>query len=159
MKVIFLDIDGVLNTSGHISWRFKQPKERRTSSDDWCPIACSNLNAIGEVVPGEVGIVLSSTWRLGRNIIDLRQLLTKNNIKLPFYGVTPALGFDPHKEKPIRGMEIKQWLDRPLRVDRYVIIDDDTDMLPEQLDNFVHCNHVTGLADHKKVTQTIKILS
>ncbi len=84
MKVIFLDIDGVLNTSGHIEWRFKQ--KRRRTQEYWCPIACSNLNAIGEVADGEVGIVISSTWRLGRTAKQLRELLYYNNIKLPFYG-------------------------------------------------------------------------
>lgn len=160
MKIIFLDIDGVVNTIDHISLRFKRPAEHRGTHEEWCPIACSYINAVGEVVPGEVGIVVSSSWRVGRTNKEMRSLLRRNNITLPYYGATEFLGWNPRRERPIRGQEIKKFTD--LLADTlagYVILDDDQDMLPEQEPHFVRCDTKAGFSDTKKVNQAIKILS
>ena len=66
--------------------------------------------------------------------------------KLPgeIIGVTPDLwaevdGEDFY-EKLQRGHEIQSVLDRMPEIERYVILDDDNDMLPSQQGNFVYCS-------------------
>ena len=53
----------------------------------------------------------------------------------------------------IRGDEIQEWLDEHPEVEKYAIIDDDDDMLPEQEENFFQTDFQTGLTDEiaKKV--------
>lgn len=75
-------------------------------------------------------VVLSSTWRLFE---PSREEVRKQ--VCDFIDVTPRLFsgvYAPHE----RGHEIKDWLDRHPEVTRYAILDDNSDMLPEQLPNF-----------------------
>jgi hypothetical protein len=43
-----------------------------------------------------------------------------------------------------RGHEIQAWL-RENPVSSFIILDDDTDFLPEQMERFVRCNNQVGL--------------
>lgn len=73
------------------------------------------------------------------------------NLPGEIIGITPEL---PEK----RGKEIAAWLSKyPNPVERYVIIDDDTDMLEDQMANFVKTDPMFGLTvdDCNKI---IKIL-
>lgn len=45
----------------------------------------------------------------------------------------------------VRGDEIAEWLSRHPEVTKYAIIDDDSDMLPEQMPHFVHTQAVDGI--------------
>ena len=58
----------------------------------------------------------------------------------------------------MRGEEIKTWLEHHPEVENYVIIDDDSDMLPEQLDNFVHTSNMHGFlyGDMLKATNILR---
>lgn len=50
---------------------------------------------------------------------------------------------------PWRGSEIQEWLNRHPEVENYVIIDDHSDMLQSQMDNFVQTESHLGLTkDH-----------
>ena len=51
----------------------------------------------------------------------------------------------PHLPGEIRGKEIDEWLKRHANVDRYAIIDDDSDMLPWQGRHFFQTNYAEGL--------------
>ena len=79
--------------------------------------------------------------------------------KYDFYGVTPRLW---HKEFGTqRGEEIQMWMDKELEkneIESYVILDDDRDMLPEQMDNFILINGQYGLSDID-VFKAIEILN
>jgi hypothetical protein len=46
----------------------------------------------------------------------------------------------------MRGEEIKDWLQKNQEVQEYAILDDDSDMLPEQMDKFYHCDGYFGLS-------------
>jgi hypothetical protein len=54
-----------------------------------------------------------------------------------------------------RGDEIKAWLSEHPEVDKYAILDDDSDMLDEQLPNFFKTTFQDGLTDDiaEKVTE------
>ena len=125
MKVIFLDIDGVLNTEvsaimyGNL-WAGK--KDVASMLDH------HGVRLIKFLISKDVKIVLSSSWRLGQD---------KETS-------TATLGFEIFDQTAVhsnkgnaRGYEIQDWLDKHDDITHYCILDDDSDMLPEQMDNFV----------------------
>lgn len=136
MKVIFLDIDGVLNAQQESIC-----KNVRGTMD------YEGLNRIGIGLLRELceltgaKIVVSSTWRA-------------DGI-LPITGAFEALGWrglifsktiidvTPHLPG-VRGLEIQEWLESNPSCDSYVIIDDDSDMLDSQKDHFVKTDNVIG---------------
>lgn len=134
MKVIFLDIDGVLNTRRGWSNR---PKGWRYGLDRELYGKVVEIFEDFLVENPDVKIVLSSTWRRMPNWksrLKKESLIIYNRI----IDVTPILDKD-------RGLEIKDWMDRHPEVTKYAIIDDDSDMLDEQLPFFVHTTFKLGL--------------
>ena len=108
MKVIFLDVDGVLNSSQD---GFNIKLETR-----------KHLVLLKQLVD-ETGaeIVLSSSWR----IYDKTRVFIKK--KLEEYGIA-LIGFTPDTGES-KGKEIKKWLDEtPYSIESFVILDDDADM-------------------------------
>lgn len=126
-KVLFLDIDGVLNSGKYIKrldGRFDDPVNQID------PDAVVRLNAITDLTGCK--IVVSSTWRLaflGQMAEPLRSLQGC----LRMYNITgDVIGMTPNKANAVRnrrGKEIQAWLDDHYNeVEKFVIIDDDSDM-------------------------------
>ena len=130
-KIIFLDIDGVLNVMSREFDEFGQL---------FNPIFVNNLAYIIEKTNAK--LVISSTWRYsGREF--MMNMWRHRNLPGDVIDVTPDLGFNDYI---VRGDEIKAWLDKNIdMVETYCIIDDDEDMLPEQMNNFVK---TSGNSDH-----------
>lgn len=175
MKVLFLDIDGVLNSENWFAYRIycvknnmvnilmnfvdtddRNIKHKLTMLDDR---AIANLNRIIE----ETGckVVLSSSWRspIESENIFTQDLLKLKGFKYEFYDVTPRLWFSDFSIR--RGEEIKFWLDKESEkheIESFVILDDDSDMLPEQMNNFIHIDGQVGLTDRDVLT-AIEILN
>jgi hypothetical protein len=104
-RVIFLDIDGVL-----------APIRRWDRYGDLDP-AC--IRVLNEIVAGAgADVVLSSTWRHGRTVAELQEMLGAEGFIGRVIDKTPAgaPGTD-------RGDEIAAWLAEHT-VDGYVILDD-----------------------------------
>ena len=122
MKVIFLDIDGVLNTY--------YTKEETTVGSIF--VEDKKVAILKEIIDRTGAIVvLSSSWRIGwehlelgvkngiaQDFIELCDKLLEFGIKL--YDKTVV--FDKYMRR--RGDEIKGWLDAHDDVEGYVIIDD-----------------------------------
>lgn len=131
MKLIFLDIDGVLNDE-------KSIQARSAGADGWKPEAVDQLKRVIEETGAK--IVISSTWKLGiklaaEGVDDSRTELKKGFkfFNLPAWiGVTPTRFSNDH-----RGVEIKWYLEKYPEITKYVIVDDRTDMLDEQEPFFV----------------------
>jgi hypothetical protein len=123
MKLLFLDIDGVLNC--------------KTTTERWNGLIGVDRRLAAlflEWLSGkDVGIVLSSTWRL---YDDTKAQLSA--VGLSWIGQTPKL-------RAVRGHEIAQFLNETPGVEAYAILDDCSDMLPEQLPFLVQTRHVHGL--------------
>ena len=109
MKVIFLDIDGVLNSDEYID-RAKNTQgiERHIDIEKVKLLK----KAINET---DAKTVLTSSWRNSKDIGPLRELLAKYEI---YFDVTPFINWE-------RGLEIKQWLLEHNRVEDYIILDDE----------------------------------
>lgn len=138
MKVIFLDIDGVLN-SHRTCMAFKgfpAPSDNpKRGWDKLDPIAIKLLQRVCE--RSNAVCVLSSTWRLG---VD-RKWLDKLQ---KYLGVSIIDKTREAYDK--RGYQIKDWLDSHPEVTHYAILDDDSDMLEDQMGNFVKTTHEDGLS-------------
>lgn len=181
MKVIFLDIDGVMNSQlfyqrrykrrwrkpityyylikskikyilngfkhkavslanykppknhNTFEYKFKRVKEETDSLKwEWLVELCENTGA---------KICISSVW--------------KNHYKKSEdWGKTlDMLGFPKdtyvgrtQDRRTLRGTEIKEWMENQTElIENYVIIDDDSDMLPEQMEHFFNTDGYCGL--------------
>lgn len=125
MKVIFLDIDGVLNVycqgTDEYGCLFHKHFE-------------DNLKWIIEETKAK--IVISSSWRLS-GLIAMQETWLHRKLAGEIIDITPNLTYgEGLNTSTPRGKEIEMWL-KNNAVSNYVIIDDDSDMLPEQKNNFV----------------------
>ena len=186
MKIIFLDIDGVLN---HEIWYKKRMEIKQgTDAKDWSdqypfyefdPVSVNFLNLIVEKTGAKV--VVSSTWRHGRRVEDLQNILKSVGFNGEVIDTTPSLnariGKDPAGYTVPRGCEIDWWLKNKgdfqrinwskerqqeyidkSKVKNYVILDDDSDMLYSQREHFVQTSFKDGLSE-KKAIKAIEILN
>lgn len=97
-----------------------------------------------------VKVAVSSTWRSDSNLQEVFNLV---GIKEPIHDITPYM------RSRHRGSEIQEWLDKQTEPYRYVIFDDDTDMLDSQLPYFIQSDWLKwGLSD-EDVEQAIHILN
>lgn len=155
MKVIFLDIDGVLVTSKSLAAAAAQapgrPGWHRDAGD---PACVAELNRILREVP-TVGIVLSSVWR---HMPDWHEVIVGRwGVGNVFLGTTPwgrvdetlPAGTqwrpkDAHDTAP-RGVGIRTWLAGRSDVEAFVILDDDNDMDGLEEQYLVQANFESGL--------------
>lgn len=138
MKIIFLDVDGVLNsTRTAIAFGGFPMELHHKEAFDW--VAIKLLQRLCDSSGAQV--VLSSTWRLYFSVKEMADLLG-----LPIIDKTPMLSSP-------RGVEINDWLIRHPEVKHYAIVDDDSDMMPQQQTNFVQTNPEEGLswANYRKI--------
>lgn len=132
MRVVFLDIDGVLNSARSCIAFGGFDSLRTNTSAKLDPIALKLMRMLVEETDAKV--VISSSWRI----------LAKSVSDFDFLQM-PVIGMTPYDRRGYRGDEIKQWLDKN-PTERYVIIDDDSDMLESQMDNFVKCDFKYGFS-------------
>jgi len=184
MKVIFLDIDGVLNSNDWYVYRRDNVAMDSVNSQypfyEFDPRAIVRLNRIIEKT--EAKIVVSSSWRSGETIESLQKLLNSVGVIGEVIGLTPHLwsnkpyeGMDGYRMP--RGCEIDWWLDNhgdfqrinwskeeqikyvgEAKVKNYIILDDDSDMLYGQREHFIKTPHMTGLTD-ELANKAIEILN
>ena len=152
-KIMFLDIDGVLNTK----WWYTQ-MERNSPRDQYGyafdPKAVANLKRIVEETGA--GIVISSSWK-SFGFSELEEMWTDRGLPGKLIGVTPnsvsdelllEADIDSIELFHIRGEEIKEWLTKHGKhVSSYAIIDDMDNMLPEQQSHFVQTNPEVGITE------------
>ncbi len=158
MKIIFLDIDGVLNCedaylSGeckHREWVWEDG--RKDHHQGFCSWSKNLLNKL--IDETEAKIVISSTWRMG-GIDFMRKVWELEGMSGEIIGITPSLRIQGISVP--RGIEIKYFLEEDLNfshinwseehqresmkrsgVENYIIIDDDSDMLYNQRNHFIH---------------------
>lgn len=129
MKVLFLDVDGVLNTF----------RDYETIGDDvmFYRINRRCLDRLKNIIK-ETGckLVLSSSWRVMK---DGRETLEKIG-ELEFIGETD-------EDSGPRGFQIKRWLDKHPEVENYCIVDDDGDMMQNQLPHFIQTDPEYGITE------------
>lgn len=147
MKVIFLDVDGVLNSE-----QFVQTSSTGLPFGDnqIDPEAVERLNQIIERTGAKV--VISSSWRHVWSRGEIVRMLGKRGFRHPdaVVSITPSLLSQ-------RGDEVADWLGNQGErgridpefggVESYVILDDSSDFNPDQREHFVQTDADIGLTD------------
>ena len=94
MKVVLLDIDGVLNHSG---CPLDCPCREKAAKDaDFYPSLVERLNRITDATGAQ--IVIASTWRVRKTVEELQAILVEGGVTAPVYDKCPWLWddtFDP----------------------------------------------------------------
>ena len=186
IKVVFLDVDGVLNTEMFRREQCdKHPKGRLYAYEaqyNFDPIVMLNLQSL--VREFDAYIVISSTWRLcdvrdnfeswrhgdfqstDRDWNQLIRNLEEWGIRDRVIGCTPSLGMTEesirrwgHRSQP-RGEEIKYWLrkHKDLDIESFVILDDGVDMEELRDTHLAWCGDIDGF-NHKAWEKARQILS
>ena len=150
MKVIFLDIDGVLN---HYYWYRKRKDKSNVSYplSEFDPKSVSYLNNITDTTGAK--IIVSSSWRFYKDIINM---LRAAGVTGEIIGCTPDLSNT--YGSLCRGKEIDAVLNKHTDIERYIIIDDDTDMDEHQLPYFIKTNANGSGLNKTVMNKSIKIL-
>lgn len=159
MKIIFLDIDGVLNCENayksgechYVTWKWENGKE-----DNHQSFFSKSKILLNQLIK-ETGakIVISSTWRHS-GIDFMKKVWELEEMEGEIIGITPDFRNNSKISIP-RGVEIDHFLKWNLNfehinwdetiqlkymeksgVENYIIIDDDGDMLYQQRNHFVH---------------------
>lgn len=186
MKVIFLDIDGVLNSELWYKNRYDKiidsEIQYKYPTYEFDPHCIYQLNRI--ILETEAKVVVSSTWRIGKRVIDLQNLLESVGFVGEIIDTTPsffARGIDNDENKISytvpRGCEIDWWLNNVGKFRRinwsklkqlelleksaiknYIILDDDSDMLYKQREHFIQTNEYDGLTE-KIADRCIEVLN
>lgn len=153
MKIVFLDIDGVLNSDrstlgAQARHRGANPTLSQYVKHDIDPVAVDLVNYLCQIT--EAWIVVSSSHRLDfyeDGEFDMKSLKKY----MSDLGISPRYIMDciPYMPSHLRGEEIDTWLTSnrfDTEIDSYVILDDSSDMLPDQDLNFVHTDPKIGFS-------------
>ena len=147
MKVVFLDIDGVLINKASLL-----KMESVYVPDEKCVQRLNDL-----IKKTDANIVVSSCWRIGRTLAELRELLAGWGVE----GIILDKTSDPISSREgERGLEIQRWLEKRNErrgdVESFVIIDDNKHM-PTLLEFLVQTKFESGLT-RPNMEQAVQIL-
>lgn len=146
-KIIFLDVDGVLNSD----------KTKARTPNGYIGISSEKVDMLKKIVKDTgASIILSSSWRLMEPIdLDYKYLIHQLEYKgLHIQAKTELL-------KNHRGKEIKKYLDEHKEIEAFVILDDEFIQEFEECNlskHLVHTDFTNGLTKDG-VEKAIKILN
>jgi hypothetical protein len=180
-KIIFLDIDGVMNSDQYNRWKYRHHmKYKGYGSID--PRECHRMANF--CTQYNIKLVISSSWRNGNSWKDTYDEFLREGIEeLPYrhhgmkYLAPYIIGTTPYSKSRHRGTEIQYFIDimndhvnnigeykdywkihkEPFIIENYCIVDDDNDMLESQMNNFVQTDFLVGLT-RKKYKEILNIL-
>ena len=145
-SVIFLDIDGVLNSKIYYKYLYN-PDNGSSRLDPYCVVLVRRL-----IEEFSLKVVITSTWRNGAE--------SRMNKELKEHGLIELLhedGFTPIVKPPNRGKEIDLWLQNHPEVKSYIILDDNENLLEYQQKRFVKTNTHYGMV-HERYNHARNIL-
>lgn len=142
MNIIFLDFDGVLNSTRSAVATINLKRRQKFDDHQWAildPIAIGLVNKLCEEALAYV--IVSSTWRLFTPMEEFNKRFTK----MGFIYIN-CIDRTPDSQDGHRGRQIDSWMkQQTFLISNYVILDDDSDMLESQKDHFIHVPHANGL--------------
>ena len=170
MKIIFLDVDGVLNSKLWFEKLYQSKKiekgVKKKLIDRIDPNAIQLLNILISNTGAKV--VISSSVRKFHTTEKIQYNLNLKGFIGEIIGATPILKFTGLKNYNYsvpRGNEIKAWLEinkgilgDKISKTKYVILDDDNDMLLWQRENYIWVDPFCGLTPNI-IERAIRILS
>ena len=168
MKVLFLDIDGVINSDAYVKRYHDEHLREKGYNILVDPEAVELVRQLCE--KEHVKIILSSSWRsfdLEHTLTYLREYPSLKPLLKYIIGITPG------SLTRYRGKEIQDFLDnyklcaknglikekyKREKIDKYAIVDDDSDMFENQKPFFVQTDWFIGITkeDIEKLTNILK---
>ncbi|MDX1285926.1 MAG: HAD domain-containing protein [Draconibacterium sp.] len=153
MKIIFLDIDGVLNHEQFYINRQEQIFAGKWSiTRPFSEIDPKCVNLLSEFCrKNDIKVVISSTWRASRDAEAFNEMFSNEFFEQPAFEV---ISTTPHLPRwSVRGNEIRQWIEENENIIGckyydyydYCILDDDGDMLLWQKENFLKVDRFVGI--------------
>ena len=172
-SVIFLDIDGVMNSDQYNRYKYKHHIKKCGSID---PRECYRMARFCEKY--NIKLIISSSWRNGNSWeATYKEFMNEGFEDLPYrhHGMKILapyiIGVTPYCESRNRGEEIQAFFDiidgkypeykkvmkEDFEISSYCIVDDDNDMLESQMNNFVQTNPLIGLTrkNYKDILQIL----
>lgn len=149
MNIVFLDIDGVLNTDNYYDSLVLENEICGTKNivrDDYGhffdPTSVRWLKLILE--KNHAKIVITSSWRF-MGLDMMRNMWKERNLPGEIYGITEVM-LNCYKDGiPTRGHEIRDFIHSHPEIDNYVILDDSYDFLNNQKEHVVIVDTKYGL--------------
>jgi hypothetical protein len=118
LRIVFLDIDGVLNSERYVRSRTSVPRGELWTVEDIDPEAVRALNHVVERTGAK--FVLSSSWRHHHTLDEVAALLRERGFSGELIDVTPRLYGET------RGAEIRTWLRvQSTPPSAFAVLDDD----------------------------------
>lgn len=165
-KLIFLDVDGVLNHELYYTEKDQQQRadEIGYPQSEFDPKTIELINSVVKQTGAKV--VISSCWRNNRTVEEINELFKSVGLNEDIAGKTPNLAvYDLATKQRTnistpRGCEIAEYIHINygyFNDVKYVILDDDSDMLLHQQKNFIWIDSYAGLTE-EHVQQILKIL-
>lgn len=146
-SVVFLDVDGVLNSSPYLAGLTERHGTYDGNEERMLdPAAVERVNQIVERTGAAV--VISSSWRQVHRMPDLRMFLRKRGLRgHVVIGVTPTARTGSGScLGALRGSEIQEWLDAHRHVTSFAILDDSADM-GHLVHKLIQTSYGSGLLD------------
>jgi len=155
MKIIFLDIDGVLSLNSD----YGKANDNKWGSYRFDQKAVAVLNFILQQTNAE--IVLSSDWRTHYTLQEMREIFAHNFVlRGPIGFTTRSKNYNGDNLENGRAEEIKAWIElHAWKDDTKWVAVDDLNMLDQLYPNFVWCpNSNEGIKQTGVKDKIIKIL-
>jgi len=175
MKVLFLDIDGVLNPENGLkklskNWTDLSVFGGKDPGKTFCPESVEALRKIINATGAK--IVISSTWR-SEGLEGMKKLWKEKGLPGEVIDITPY-----HKDR-VRGVEVDNWLHSKgcyypksywsapawtesrdnCEIEGFCIVDDDWDFFIPQEPHYVNVEAYYGLAQEGKCQEVINKLN
>ncbi len=161
MKVIFLDVDGVLNSSVFLEVNKPEYRgSRQVVRLEGVIIDRKNVAVLKEIIEKTgAAIVLSSGWKFRfdeemkpqtEEAGILYSILDEYGIRL--YGKTPDFSTEEIRRElkfsKVKAKEIKAWMGMHKDIDSFIVLDD-LDLNDEEINSrLIRINSVTGFTEH-----------
>ena len=150
MNIIFLDVDGVLNSTNKLKEVYNKTNKPHSGFDYPFDEKClENLKLLVKLTDSK--LVITSSWRKSeQGKKSLLNMLEKYDLKKDVIGFTPIL----YKK---RGKEIEEYLSTLSCKPNFIILDDNTDM-GDLLPYLIKTNNQFGLTKENIKKGMIKLL-
>lgn len=170
MKIIFLDFDGVLNSEEWFKQNQENIRKKSLLHREAAELSPDMIRRVLKIID-ETGanIVIASSWRILHPLLEINDIFRIMGFpkmadhiidRTPFESEVLKFGV-PTDTGVWRGHEIEFWIKDFQRkngpLESFVIIGNDSEMLPEHAPNFVHTNWEFGITDVDR-DKAIKIL-
>ena len=182
-KIIFLDIDGVMNSDQYNYYRYKH----HLYNSNYGSIDARECHRMARFCEKYgIKLVISSTWRNGNSWKETYDEFIIEGIEdLPYrhhgmkYLAPYIVGTTPYCKSGHRGTEIQCFIDimndhlldegnfkdywkihkEAFIIEKYCIVDDDNDMLENQLEKFVQTDFIVGITkkDYNKIRKILDV--